>query len=277
MDPQTQSKKAGMHRVISHLIAASALVMAGSVKARAADPPLHVDPAGRYDECSVKFSPGLTQGAFRSFAREFGSVSAFKQGTQASTLGKGKVSFSAEMFTFPLEDKEPKWNDTFVHPHAEHELGSRQNFPKFTLRAGVTDKLDVGAYFTRNPLSNYGWLGIDAKYQVLAASQSRPIALAVRGAYTKTLYVDDMDMHALTADLSAERRFARGLRPYLGLGGDAVFVRETSDAVALRGETTFSPHLFGGLAFSFWRYFTLGAEVALGALPSQQVNLAVVY
>jgi opacity protein-like surface antigen len=262
---------------VSQVAAVIALVVVAPLKARAADPSLHVDPSGAYSECSVQFAATLTQKAFHRFAREFGSVSAFKQMAPPSTLGPGGLSFDIEMLTFPVEDKSAAWNDTFVHPDAEHELGSRQSFPKFKLRLGVTDQIDVGAYYTRNPRSNYGWLGLDAKYRILRESETTPVSLAVRGAYTKTLYVDDMDMHALTADVSLERRFWRGFTPYVGLGSDAVFVRETSDAVALRRENIVAPHLFGGFDVKVWQHLALGAEFTLGALPSQQVKVAVVF
>ena len=51
----------------------------------------------------------------------------------------------------------------------------------------------------------YGWLGLDMKYGLLQQNETMPVSLALRGAYTKTLYVEDMDMHALTADVTAGR------------------------------------------------------------------------
>ena len=140
----------------------------------------------------------------------------------------------------------------------------------------MTDDLDVGAYFTRSPEANYGWLGIEAKYGILKQREGAPVALSVRGAYTKTLYVADMDMHAVTADVSVGRTFWHVLTPYLALGGDAVLARETSDAVALKTEALLVPHATAGLEARFW-HVAVGAEVQASALVTFQAQVSAVF
>ena len=255
----------------SRLVVVMAIVTAAPLRAQSAYPPLHVNPS--VEDCSVQFAPTLTQAAFRRFVREFGSVSAFKQVAPASTLGKGRALVSVEMMRFTVDEWSAAWNDTFAHPDDQHPLGSTQSFPKLKLRVGVTDDLDVGAFYTRNAQANYGWIGLDGKYRLLTESASMPVSLAVRGAYTRTLYVTDMDMHALTADVSVDRRLWHVFRPYVGLGADGVFARETTDAVSLRRETTIVPHLLGGLDVTVWERLSLGAEFTLGARPSAQVQI----
>lgn len=239
-----------------------------------ADPALHVDPS--LEECSIAFAPELTQAAFHRFAREFGSVSAFKQGAPPTTLGRRGFSVDLEMISFSVEDRSDAWNDTFAHPDAYHELGSTQSFPKLRLRFGVTDDLDVGAFYSENPNANYGWLGLEAKYAILRQREGMPIALAVRGAYTKTLYVADMDMHALGADVSVGRTFWNVLTPYLGLGAEAVLVRETSDAVALKTERIVVPHATAGFEVRYW-HVAVGAEAQISALTSYQAQVSAVF
>jgi len=239
-----------------------------------ADPNLHVDPS--VDDCSVQFSPELTQAAFRRFVREFGSVSAYKQMAPPNSLGQWGVSVGLEQMWFGVEDKSAAWNDTFVHPNQYHELGSSIGFPKLEARVGVTDDLDLGVFFTKSLSANYGWLGFEGKYSLLKQSRQVPITLALRSAYTKTLFIEDMDMHALTADVSAGRTFWNVFTPYLGLGGDLVLARETSDAVELDTEVAAAPHLLGGFEVRFW-HVSLGAEGQLATLPSAQVQLAAVF
>ena len=210
------------------------------------DPNLNVDPSVK--DCSVRFAPDLTQDAFHRFAREFGSVSAFKQGSAPTTLGQWGVSLGVEQIFFSVEEKSDAWNDTFAHPDAYHPLGSDKTFPKLRLRVGVTDDLDVGAFYAANPNANYGWLGVEAKYALLDQRDGMPVTLAIRGAYTKTLYVTDMDMHAATADVSVGRTFWNVFTPYVGLGSDAVLARETSDAVNLETEAVVLPRFTGGFA-----------------------------
>jgi opacity protein-like surface antigen len=224
----------------------------------------------------VRFASSLTQGAFRRFVREFGSVSAFKQVASPDALGRGRVLVGVEMIQFHVDDRSDAWNDTFAHPDADHSLGATQSFPKLKLRVGVSEALDVGAFYTENVSANYGWLGLDGKYALLREREDRPVSLAVRGAYTKTLHVSDMDMHALTADVSVGRRVWRGLSTYAGLGADGVFVRETSDAVDLRKERLIAPHLFGGVSATVGRRVSVGAEYTLGPRPSLHVQVGAV-
>lgn len=239
-----------------------------------AQPVLHVDPS--IDDCEVRFAPELTQPAFRRFTREFGSVSAFKQGATPVTLGQLGVALDVERIYFTVDEDAAAWNDTFVHPAADHWLGEDKDFPKLRLRVGATDDLDVGAFFTRSPEANYGWLGIEAKYGLLKQREGSPVALAVRGAYTRTLFVDDLDMNAFTADVSVGRTFWKALTPYVALGGDLVIARETTDAVELKGETVLAPHATAGVEARLW-HVALGAELQAAAIPSFQVQVSAVF
>ena len=239
-----------------------------------ADPNLHVDPT--LEDCSIQFAPELTQDAFHRFTREFGSVAAFKSVAAPTTLGQWGVAVGLERMSFTVEEHSDAWNDTFAHPDAYHELGSDLAFPKLRLRVGVSERVDVGAFYTRNPDANYGWLGLEGRYGVLQQSQTTAVSLAVRGAYTKTLYVSDMDMHAVSADATAGRTFWKVLTPYVGLGGDLVLARETSDAVDLESETHVVPHALAGVELRLW-HLALGAEASQAELGSFQVQLAAVF
>jgi hypothetical protein len=256
-----------------HVAVALALLLPAASRA-ASDPPLHVDPSLK--DCSVKFAPELTQGAFARFAREFGSVSAFKQASPPTTLGQWRFALGIEMSSFSVEEHAAAWNDTFAHPDPTHELGSEKRFPKLRLRMGVTDDLDIGAYYTENPEANYGWLGLEAKYGLLRQGEDMPVSVSLRGAYTKTLYVTDMDMHALTLDVAVGRTFWRVLTPYLGVGADAVLARETSAAVNLKTEAPFVPHLAAGLEVRLWRV-SLGFEAQVAAITNYEAQLSFVF
>ncbi len=186
------------------------------------------------------------------------------------------MSLAVERIYFSVDQRSAAWNDTFAHPDAFHELGADLNFPKLSLRLGLADDLDVGAFYAQNPKANYGWLGLDAKYAILQQGEGVPVSLALRAAYTKTLYVADMNMHALGADATVGRTFWNVLTPYLGAGLDAVFVRETSHVVDLKSESLVVPHLTAGLEARYW-HVAVGAEAQLGALPSLQAKVSAVF
>jgi hypothetical protein len=238
------------------------------------DPNLHVNPTLK--DCNIQFAPELTQDAFGRFVREFGTASAFKMMSPPTTLGRRGVAVGLEGISFTVEEHSDAWNDTFYHPDAYHELGSSKTFPKLRLRVGVSDNVDVGAFYAANPNANYGWLGLEVKYAMLRQSETTPITLALRGAYTKTLYVNDMDMHAVTADVAAGRTFWGVLTPYVGLGTDAVLARETSDVVDLQTEMQSVGHVLGGAEVRYW-HVALGAEAYWGALNSFQLQLSALF
>ena len=250
------------------------LVLPATALAAQYDPNLHVDPS--VGDCSVRFAPTLTQDAFRRFVREFGSVSAFKQAAPPPTLGQWHFAVDLQEIDFKVEEHSAAWNDIFVHPNGSHPLGSDKQFPMLRLRAGVSDDLDVGVFYTANSEANYGWLGVEAKYGWLRQSEDMPVSVSVRGAYTKTLYVSDMDMHALTADVSVGRTFWNALTPYAALGVDAVLARETSSAVELHDEAPFVPHLTAGLEARWW-HVAVGGEVQVSALTSYQMRVSALF
>ena len=108
--------------LVALVLMAPAAALAHSSHGQAIDPPLHVDPT--LEDCSVVFSADLTQDAFRRFAREFGSLSAFKPNAPAATLGRGGFTLGIEQLNFTVEEHSDAWNDTFAHPDADHELGA---------------------------------------------------------------------------------------------------------------------------------------------------------
>lgn len=237
------------------------------------DPNLHVNPGLK--DCSVQFAPELTQPAFHRFVREFGSVAAFKM-TPPTTLGPRGVAIAIEQIRFTVEERSDAWNDTFYHPDAYHELGSERSFPKVRLRVGAGERLDLGAFYTENPNANYGWYGLEAKYGLLRQGETMPVSLAVRGAYTRTLYVDDMDMHAGTFDVAAGRTFWNVLTPYIGGGADAILARETSDTVQLQTEEMVVPHAFGGFELRYW-HLLVGGEANVGDIATFQFQVGAAF
>ena len=125
-----------------------------------------------------------------------------------------------------------------------------------------------------NLAGNLGWIGVDVKHALLRQAEEMPVTLAVRGAYTKTLFVDDMDMHALSGDVSVGRTFRYNITPYVGVGADAVLAPETSPMVELDTEYGLVGHAFVGLEVLAFRRLTVGAEAQYATVPSAQAQVA---
>jgi hypothetical protein len=138
--------------------AALALVatpMAGTAQNQMKDVTLHINT--RWKECAFQLDPSLTKAAWRRFTEEAGLVAYLRPLADARPLGRGAVEVSLLQWATAIDDTDPAWNDTFVHPNETHWLkdGDRLAFPGVMVRAGVSDRTDVGAYFSKNPESNY--------------------------------------------------------------------------------------------------------------------------
>lgn len=213
----------------------------------AGHPALHT--TTRWKECSIQLDPSLTKAAWNQFTREAAMVVYFRPLTDARPMGKGNVELSLLQWKTGIDDTESAWNDTFVHPDAEHILfeGSGLAFPGLTARVGVTSTTDVGAYVTRNPNANYGVWAVQLQQSLVSGDAGN---LAVRGTYSALYGPEDVDLGVIGADVVASRsmRVARWatLSPYAGLSTYLTRSHEKSAVVNLANETTFGVQAMAG-------------------------------
>ncbi|NUO81356.1 hypothetical protein HUU05_14860 [candidate division KSB1 bacterium] len=215
--------------------------------------------------CSIELDPSLTQGQFHKFTREAAQVFTFKLMSPAEPLGAKKFQVGIDYSITKINDADPAWNNTFSHPHETHYLGDQLAFPKLFARMGMSDRIDVGFYFTKNPEANYGFMGGEMKY-ALFMQPEKPWAMAVRTTYVTLLGVEDLNFHLLGADLSASKKIGR-LTPYCGIGANLARAIETTSKVNLHNETVLTPRgIIGGqLSLSF---FTVTAEMDVAAVST---------
>jgi len=222
--------------------AAVALAIALSAATAAAQhghPTLHVHPKWR--ECSFHLSASLTADAWRQFTREAGLVTYFRPLTDAKPMGRGNFEVSMLQWQTGIDDSDAAWNDTFVHPDSAHYLfeGSRLKIPGLMVRAGLTDKTDVGLYFTRNPGANYGFVGGQVQ-RSLVGNPTSDWSASARLSFTSMFGPDDLDFAVIGWDVVASReiRLARwvALSPYAGLSSYLARSHEKSPVVTLEDE-----------------------------------------
>jgi hypothetical protein len=195
----------------------------------------------RWDECSFQLDPSLTQQAWRQFTKEAGLVVYFRPLADARPMGKGNFELSILQATTGIDDADAAWNDTFVHPDERHWLfeGSGLPMPGLMARGGVTDRLDVGAYFTKNPNANYGFYGGQAQYNI-AQGRNADWAVSSRASFVSMYGPEDLDFTVYGVDVLASKAFpvARwvSVSPYAGVSGYLNSSHEKSDVVSLEDE-----------------------------------------
>jgi hypothetical protein len=229
-----------MKRIFLPVAAAAAIVAAhpgaGSAQKNVT---LHINT--RWDECAFQLDPALTQDAWRRFTEEAGLVAYLRPLTDARPLGRGHFEMSLLSWGTAIDDTAPAWNDTFVHPHETHWLidGSRLSFPGVQVRAGVTDRIDVGGYLTKNPNSNYGFWGGQIQYAILY-DETSGWAVAGRMSAVSLYGPEDLDLAVYGLDFVASRAFPVAswvtLSPYAGVSSYASRSHEKSPVVQLEDE-----------------------------------------
>jgi len=229
---------------------------------------LHIN--GGNKTCLVEFDSSLTQGQFKELVQEFGAIGAFKQVASADPLGKFSFDVGLDIASTPIDDKRAKWNNTFTHPDATHDLFNI-SFIKLRGRIGLTKNLDTGLFYMTVPEGNVSFLGTDLKYTF----HNDYFASAVRTHYTKLFETHDMDLDTVGVDLSTSKRWGN-FSPYVGIGEIVTYDRENSPKVQLSNETDYRVHGFAGVIGKF-SWLVVGLEADVGAVATYSLTLSYRY
>lgn len=224
--------------------AAAALVLALTPLAGAAQHSrknikLHV--STEWEDCAFRLDAALTQAAWRQFTEEAALVAYLRPLADARPMGMGKFEISLLQWATAIDDADAAWNDTFVHPNEHHWLmdGSRLAFPGVMVRAGVSERMDIGGYVTKNPNSNYGFVGGHIQHGIVNDTK-RGWAGAGRMSMVKLFGPEDLDLTVLGIDLLVSRTLPVNgwltVSPYVGGSSYLSYSREHSDVVALDSE-----------------------------------------
>lgn len=231
---------------------------------------LHVN--DEWEECSFVLDPALTQEAWHQFTEEAGIVTYFRSVSTAKPLGVGNYEVSILDWGTRIDDADDAWNDTFSHPDSNHLLfeGSALLFPGLMFRTGVTDKVDFGAYFTKNPKANYGFFGGQVQYNLVNDS-IKNVAASVRLNFISLYGPDDLNFAVYGIDFVGSKEFSH-FSPYAGVSGTLTRAQETTAKVDLKDESVFGLQAMAGVttAVSFLR---LGGELTIAKVTGYSFKL----
>jgi hypothetical protein len=204
------------------------------------DVELHVN--SRWKECSFQLDPSLTQDAWHQFTSEAGLVAYFRPLTDAKPMGAWNFEVSVLQWSTAIDDTEAAWNDTFVHPDSVHWLteGHSLAFPGLTARIGISEKVDVGFYFTKNPNANYGFWGAQLQYNLINDLE-RKWSAAARVNYTRMFGPEDLNLNVYGLDAVVSKEFRihsdwAFIAPYAGVSTYLSSAHETTSKVDLDDE-----------------------------------------
>lgn len=232
---------------------------------------LHLN--NRWDECSFLLDPSLTQASWRQFVREAGLVTYFRPMASAEPMGPGSFEVALLQWGTRIDDADDAWNDTFSHPDHDHYLfeGSALAIPGLMLRAGVSERVDVGAYVTKAPGANYGFFGAQAQYAFLHDVE-KGLAAAGRLGFVRMYGPEDLTFSTYGADLLVSKRVSR-FTPYAGVSTYVSRGHETTTKVDLDDETVVGLRGTVGTTVQVWAV-NLGAELNIAEVPGYSFKVA---
>jgi hypothetical protein len=232
----------------------------------------------RWKECAFQIDPSLTQRAWHQFTSEVGMVTYFRSLNDARPLGVGNWEVSALQWETQIDDHDAAWNDTFVHPDTAHWLfeGRGLKFPGLMARVGVTKRIDVGGYVTKNPNSNYGFYGAQMQYNLLRNEQSG-WATSTRVSFVSMYGPADLNVTVYGADVVSSKRYAvrwGSVSPYASISSSLSTAHEKTTAVALKDERVFGAHAAVGVAGEF-SVARVGVEYSKANVQSVSLKIGV--
>ena len=240
------------------------------------DVTLHINP--RWRECSFQLDSSLTQSVWRQFTREAGVVTYFRPLIDAAPMGAGNFEVSVLQWKTGIKDTDATWNDTFVHPDSTHWLfeGDGLAFPGLTVRAGVTDRTDVGAYFTKSPGANYGFYGLQVQRNLLRDAKW---SASARASFVSMYGPEDLEFSVYGVDLVASREYAvlsnrASVSPYATLSTSLSRSHEKSSVVDLANENVLGALATVGAVAQISKA-RIAVEYGLSSVPSLSLKVGV--
>lgn len=226
----------------------------------------------RWEECAIVLDPTLSQEAWHQFAAEVGLVSYFRPLVSARPMGTGRFEISALNWGSRIDDADDAWNDTFSHPDSTHWLfeGDALKIPGLMARVGVSDRLDFGAYVTKNPRANYGILGAQAQYAFLDDLE-RHVAAAGRVSFTRLFGPEDLSQSVYGLDLLVSRDVWL-LSPYAGVSGFLSRAHERTTKVELDDENVLGAQGTVGVALQV-SGLRIGAEYYVARVSGYSIKI----
>lgn len=232
---------------------------------------LHVN--DRWKDCAFVIDPSLTQDAWHQFVAEAGLVTYLRPLASARPLGARHFEVAVLSWATKIEDADDAWNDTFSHPDSTHWLfdGDALAIPGLMLRAGLTDRVDVGAYFTKNTNSNYGIVGAQVQYSLLNDVE-RNLAAAGRVSFARLFGPEDLSLGVYGLDFLVSKDVS-AFSPYAGVSGYLARGVEHTSKVDLENENVFGVQGMAGLAVKL-SVLRIAAEYNVAKVPGYSFKLA---
>lgn len=153
----------------------------------------------------------LNQAEFEGLSKDLTAAFSYKAVAPAESLGITGFDVGVSASVTQLE-----YADVWNKATSSGGTISTLIVPKLYLQKGLPYDFDFGVYYFTLPDSELEAWGLELKYAVIGGDAAMP-AVAIRGAYTTLLGVDELKITTRSIDLSISKSVFM-LTPYAGIG-----------------------------------------------------------
>jgi hypothetical protein len=163
----------------------------------------------------IQFDRTLTQQMFKDFSQEAGASIIYRAIGPAEPLGVTGFDIGVETTATKISEDKDYWKKSVKDQNPSSYLVS----PRLHVQKGLPLGFDIGLAVGQVLNPNITYAGGEVKYAILKGGALEP-ALAVRGSYSQTFGVDQLDLKTYGLDLSISKGFGVGVKiiPYGGIG-----------------------------------------------------------
>lgn len=230
----------------------------------------------------IEFTQGLSQSAFKSFAREAGVTIGFKNTAPAAPLGLTGFDVGVEVTAVDIGENAEYWKAATGDDAPPFFL-----VPKLRARKGLPFGIDVGAMYSSVPSSNIQLLGAEVSKSILDGGLALP-AIGLRATYTRLLGVEHLDLQTAGLDASISKGVLF-LTPYAGAGvlwidanakgpilTNPLFIA-ANGGKAIEREKLWQTRFFGGLKLSPLPLLGITGEVEYADVLAYSLKVALAF
>ncbi len=191
---------------------------------------------------TISLPTGFGQTEFKDMTRELGLAISSVQAAPAEPLGIIGFDVGVEVTAAKIASKQAYWTKATSKPPSSLPL------PKLHVQKGLPFGIDVGATYSSAQGLDFSVVGAEVKYAILSGNVALP-AVAIRGAYTKLMGVDALDLSTISADLSVSKGVTF-VTPFVGVGMVKTSAKEKVQGLNLKEEEQDIQRTFAGVKLS---------------------------
>jgi hypothetical protein len=223
----------------------------------------------------VSFDRTYTQQNFRDFSEEIGSVLLYRSIGPAVSLGITGFNLGVEMMASDINENKDYWKKAVSDgTPPSYLVNSRISFTK-----GLPLDFDVGVVLGKILDPDIPYFGAEARYAIVKDRALIP-GVTIRGSYSQTFNVDQLDLKTYGLDLSVSKGFGVGIKiiPYAGVGVSWVSSKASHlpTGLSLDKEEFSKTHGFLGARLEMG-ILAITAEVDYGVIPSYNLQLGLAF